>query len=429
LDSGLRQVNVSLGKEKDFASHTVRDAGGLLAKWLVANEVENAELLFVSAPFVDKANALTGLVEGLCAGGYKFTTYKSSKEPKKDRPVVVIVTGKDDPLQVEEVNRTLQMMAAVNLSRDWANEPANVINPVNLRKMVMDLFKGTSVAVKVVDEKQLADMKAGGILAVGQGSDTPPCFIVMSYPGTDKSRKPIAVIGKTITFDTGGYSLKDSNNILGMKLDKCGGMDVIGLMLAVEKLKLAAPVVGIVTAAENMVSAQAYRPDDIIHMLSGKTVEIGSTDAEGRLILADALAYAQNEFKPAMMIDLATLTGGVLVALGHIRAGLMSNHDGLAEALFKSGELTYERLWRLPMDKEYAALMEGDEADLKNVSGTREASTITGGTFLKEFVSDDVPWAHLDIAGTADTPKPLPTSGKGATGFGIRLLVDFLSKQ
>ncbi|MHC1784569.1 MAG: M17 family metallopeptidase [Anaerolineaceae bacterium] len=431
FDAGRQQIHVSLGKEEDFNLNTIREAAGLLAKWLISNKVPDVKFEFDPSILSGKAGAINQLVEGLESGGYKFSAYKTDKESKRIQPGLVVVTSKDIAQYEEEIKHTLHIMSAVNLSRDWANEPANVINPVSLRKMVADLFEGTPVSIKVVDEKQLGEIGAVGILSVGKGSETPPCFIILSYPGSgpDTTKKPLVVIGKTITFDTGGYSLKDSTYIQHMKLDKCGGMDVVGLLLAAEKIKLSQPLIGIVTAAENMISAQAYRPDDIIRTLSGKTVEIGSTDAEGRLVLADALTYAQSEYKPDLMIDLATLTGGVLVALGRVRAGLMSNNDKLADDLFKAGERTHERLWRMPMDKEYAEMMEGDEADLKNVSGSREASTITGGTFLKEFVSDDVAWAHIDIAGTADTPRETPLSGKGATGFGIRMLLDFLEKQ
>lgn len=432
IKEGIRQlIYVSLGKQDDFADHTLREAGGLLGRWLVSNGVPEAEFDFDHSLLAGKPGALVKLVEGLESGGYKFSTYKTGKKAEKIHPSLVIVSAVDARQKTEEINRTLQIMAAVNLSRDWANEPANVINPVSLRKMVAELFEGTGVSVKIVDENQLVEMGAGGILSVGKGSATPPCFIILTYPGKgqDVTKKPVVVVGKTITFDTGGYSLKDSNNIIHMKLDKCGGMDVVGLLLAADRIGLATPLVGVITAAENMISAQAYRPDDIIRTLSGKTIEIGSTDAEGRLILADALTYAQNELNPGAIIDLATLTGGVIIALGRVRAGLISNNDSLAQALFDAGQCTHERLWRLPMDKEYSEMMEGDEADLKNVSGSREASAITGGTFLKEFVQDDMPCAHIDIAGTADTPKETPLSCKGATGFGIRLLLDYLEKN
>ena len=196
--------------------------------------------------------------------------------------------------------------------------------------------------------------------------------------------------------------------------------------LAAARLGLKKPLVGIIAAAENMISGGAYRPNDIVRALNGKTIEIISADAEGRLVLCDALGYAQKEYQPRAMIDLATLTGGVVVALGSFRAGIMANNDTLAEALSASGEKTYERLWRLPLDDEYVDLIKGDDSDLKNI-GVRKATAITGGIFLKQFVSDDIPWAHIDIAGVADTEKDLPYCPKGATGFGVRLLMDYLS--
>ena len=210
-----------------------------------------------------------------------------------------------------------------------------------------------------------------------------------------------------------------------MKYDKCGGVTVIATLLAASRLELKTPVIGIISAAENMVSETAYRPDDIITTMSGKTVEIVTTDAEGRLVLADALTYAQQNFAPQSMIDLATLTGGVVTALGRVRAGIMSNNPALVVSLVESGDRTWERLWELPLDDEYLLATKGDDADLKN-SGGREGHAIMGGIFLKQFVADAIPWAHLDIAGVADSPKDLPYAHKGATGFGVRLLIDYL---
>ena len=210
-----------------------------------------------------------------------------------------------------------------------------------------------------------------------------------------------------------------------MKYDKSGGMTVIATLVAAARLGLKSPLVGVIAAAENMISGGAYRPNDIVKALNGKTIEIISADAEGRLVLSDALAYAQKNYQPRAMVDLATLTGGVVIALGSVRAGLMANNNSLAEALSASGERTFERLWRLPLDDEYFELIKGDDSDMKN-SGARKAHPIIGGIFLKQFVSDDVPWAHIDIAGVADTDKDLPYCPKGATGFGVRLLLDYL---
>jgi leucyl aminopeptidase len=235
----------------------------------------------------------------------------------------------------------------------------------------------------------------------------------------------VILVGKALTFDSGGYSVKNSESIQGLKYDKCGGITVAATLLAAAELKVPTPVIGIIPAAENMVSGEAYRPDDIIKMLSGKTIEITTTDAEGRLVLADALTYAQKTYKSSAIINLATLTGGVLVALGRVRAGMMANNDELAEKLFAAGEATHERLWRLPLDEDYLTQIKGDDADLKN-SGGREAHSIIGGIFLKEFIEDTTDWAHLDIAAVADLPKDTPYAPKGATGFGIRLLIHYL---
>jgi leucyl aminopeptidase len=268
-------------------------------------------------------------------------------------------------------------------------------------------------------------MGAGALLSVGKGSRTPSRLIVLEYPGKvpEANTDPVVLVGKAITFDTGGYSIKDTSGIQGMKYDKCGGLAVIATLWAAAQLKLKTPLIGLIPAAENMISSEAYRPDDILTSLSGKTIEVLSTDAEGRLVLADALTYAQRMFKPRAVIDLATLTGGVVVALGHIRAGMMANDDRLAGQLLSAGEAAYERLWRLPLDEEYFELIKGDEADIKN-SGGREGAPIFGGIFLKQFVDDQVPWAHLDIAGMASPSKDLPYCPQGATGSGVRLLLE-----
>jgi len=325
------------------------------------------------------------------------------------------------------VERALSIAEATNLAREWSHEPPNLVNPVTLAARVRILARNTGLKCAIYNEKHLARMKAGALLAVGMASKSPPRLLVLEYSGKTRAKtvRPIVLVGKAITFDTGGYSLKDKTGIVGMKYDKCGGMAVLGVMQAVAKLKPKIPVIGIVPAAENMIAGNAYRPNDRIKTMSGKTVEIISTDAEGRLILADALTFAQQKYNPRAVIDLATLTGGIVVALGAVRAGLFSNHDGLAEGLIASGEHVHERLWRLPLDEDYLDLIKGDDSDLKN-SGGRHAHPIIGGIFLKQFVHDDIPWAHLDIAGTATTERELSYCSKGATGFGVRLLVDFI---
>lgn len=428
--AGAYTVLISLGAAGKMSLESVRRAGGVFGKWLkksgsveVGIEVGSLQAALPSISFQELAEAV---LVGLFQGAYSFDDYKHVDEPAQVVTVGLLQNGK--PL----VDRTLiarveAITSALELARSLAHQPANVINPITLAERARVVAERSGLKFTVLDDRQLAEMGAGAILAVGRGSQTPARMIILEYAGQEFSPdgKPVVLVGKAITFDTGGYSIKNTEGIVGMKYDKCGGVDVLATMQLVSALKIKTPVVGIISAAENMISGESYRPDDIITSLSGKTIEIISTDAEGRLVLADGLAYAQKNYQPRAIIDLATLTGGVVTALGRVRAGLMSNNDALANSLFEAGEATGERLWRLPLDEEYSRNMKGEDADLKN-SGGREGHAILGGAFLKAFVSDDVPWAHLDIAGVADTNKELPHLSGGATGFGVRLLLEYL---
>lgn len=429
----IRAINgsltLSLGAQKKLSAESIRRAGGALAKWLAKNRVAEAtlELAPLFGLGMPPSSAFHALAEGLLLGAFTFQNHKSAAQ--ESASALTLRFAPDGALSQQALEALLQQTTiaceAVNLSRAWAHEPANIINPLTLAERAQNLAAEFGLKCTILDDKQLAEMGAGAIVAVGKGSATPSRLIVLEYAGKS-AEKPVALVGKAITFDTGGYSLKPVDGIVGMKYDKCGGVTVIATLMAAARLGLKTPLVGIVAAAENMVSDAAYRPNDILTTLSGKTVEIISTDAEGRLVLCDALTYAQKNFQPRALIDLATLTGGVIIALGSTRAGLMGNDDALAEALFASGERVHERLWRLPLDDEYFELIKGDDADMKNSSGIRKAHPVTGGIFLKQFVADEIPWAHLDIAGTADTDREAPYCPKGATGFGVRLLLDYL---
>lgn len=421
-EDGETRVIVSLGKQEKFSPEKARRAGGMLGKWLGKSGAAAAELDLDALPGAAADGAAArAICEGICLGGYAYFQYK--KQPEAAPDVTVRLRGKHGGIAASVEALT----GAVLFARDLSHEPANVINPATLAQTARTLAQEYGLGYRVVEAAELKEMGAGAILAVGQGSRTPPCLIVLEYAGNGApdGAQPVVLAGKAITFDSGGYSMKDPANMVGMKFDKCGGVAVLGAMRAAAQLKIKTPLVGIVGAAENMVSGEAYRPDDIITALNGKTVEIISTDAEGRLVLADTLAYAQRHYQPRALIDLATLTGGVVVALGHVRAGLLSNDDALAKALSDAGEGTFERVWRLPLDEDFTKILEGDDADLKN-SGGREGHCIVGGAFLQEFVEPGVPWAHLDIAGMATTAKDLPYAPKGPTGFGIRLLVKYL---
>ncbi|MGD0141424.1 MAG: hypothetical protein ABSD28_21405, partial [Tepidisphaeraceae bacterium] len=301
------------------------------------------------------------------------------------------------------------------------------------------LARDAALRCTVMDEWQLARLGMGGILAVGDGSiQTPPRMIVLEHrparslaPSPAKSGgKTILVVGKSITFDSGGISIKPAEKMGKMIFDKCGGMAVLGLMYAVAKLKLPLHVVGILASAENAISSKAYRPGDILRLYNGVTVEVTNTDAEGRLVLGDALAWGIEKYKPAAVVDLATLTGGVVTALGKTMAGVMSNNDELVNELIQAGEAEGENIWRLPLGQDQRDFIKSESADIVNSAG-REGHPLQGGAFLSYFVPDDesVPWAHLDIAGVADTEKKLPYYAPGATGWGIRTLVRWLESR
>jgi leucyl aminopeptidase len=420
---------LSLGAQNKLSAEMLRRAGGSLAKWLAKNNVAEAgvELGVVLGTGMPPATAATAFVEGLLLGAFTFKTYKAENEDKVTA-LSLLLDGNPGVGEAELrgcVQRATIIAEAVNLSREWAHEPPNVINPVTLVERVQKIAAEVGLKCTFLDDKQLAEMGAGAIVAVGKGSTNSPSRLIILEHAGKSGGKPVALVGKALTMDTGGYSLKGSDNIQGMKYDKSGGMTVIATLVAAARLGLANPVVGVIAAAENMISAAAYRPDDILKALNGKTIEILSTDAEGRLVLADALTYTERTFQPRAMIDIATLTGAVVVALGNVRAGLLSTSDELAEALFKSGERTFERVWRLPLDEEYFEQIKGDDSDIKN-SGGRKAGSIIGGMFLKQFVTDETPWAHVDVAGVMDTDKDLPYCPKGGIGFGVRLFLDYL---
>ena len=430
----VRTVNgktlLSLGAQKKISAEMIRRAGGGLAKWLVKNNVTEAglELGPLFRLGLQTSIAVNALVEGILLGAFTFVNHKTVEEKKKDTALSLLVDGAAGAGESEIegfIQKATITAEAVNLAREWSHEPPNVINPVTLAERVQKVAAEVGLKCTVLDDEQLDAMGAGAIVAVGKGSSTPSRLIILEHAGK-AGGKPVALVGKALTMDTGGYSLKPSDSIVNMKYDKSGGMAVIATLVAAARLGLATSVVGVIAAAENMISCGAYRPDDILKALNGKTIEIISTDAEGRLVLADALTYTERTFAPRAMIDIATLTGAVVIALGSVRAGVLSTDDGLAEALSAAGERTYERIWRLPLDEEYFEQIKGDDSDIKN-SGGRKAGSIIGGMFLKQFVTDATPWAHVDMAGMMDAEKEAPYSPKGGMGYGVRLFLDYLS--
>ncbi|MFQ5805720.1 MAG: M17 family metallopeptidase [Phycisphaerae bacterium] len=421
-----RIVVVNLGEAKELGADKIRMAAARAAKWLIDERVKRATLWIDGLLSHDVEGPVSEWAGGMTVGGFRFVEHK---EPDKDDITKIrIQVASGDPAyltaKVPRIRAAVVLAQAVNYTRRIAHQPANVINPATLATEARRLARQHKLKCTVLDFAQVKRLGMGGLIAVGRGAEHKPCLIRLDYRGAPRVRPNTVLVGKAITFDTGGYSLKPSQGLEGLKFDKCGGAVVLGVMKAAATLRLPCNLVGLVAAAENAISREAYRPGDILTMASGKTVEVVSTDAEGRLVLADALWYAQKYCKPTALIDLATLTGGVVTALGKFAAGLMSNDDALSAALGESGRRTHERLWRLPLWEEYRELIKGQDSDIKNVGNKRFAHPIVGGMFLKEFVDDSVPWAHIDIAGTATDENE-----KEATGFGVRLIVDYLRRR
>jgi leucyl aminopeptidase len=402
--------------------------GGVFAQLAGTGETEAAALLDgVDLPKVTPDRAAAAIGFGAKLRSYRFDKYRTKleadKKPALEKLTIHVARAPTAKKRYGELERIAD---GVFETRDLVSEPGNVIYPESLAAQAKSLTE-LGVEVDVLDEKKLAKLGAGALLAVGRGSSRPPRLIVLRWNGArDKDAAPVALVGKGITFDTGGISIKPSGGMEEMKWDMAGGGAVIGAMKAIAGRKAKANVVGIVAAAENMPDGNATRPGDIVTSLSGQTIEINNTDAEGRLVLADALTYVQDRFKPKAIVDLATLTGAMVIALGHEQAGVFSNDDQLAADLIAAGAATGEKLWRLPLGEAYDRLIDSDAADVKNISGSRDAGSIVAAQFLQRFVKG-TKWAHLDIAGMAWSNKDKPTVPKGATAFGVRLLDRFVA--
>ncbi len=418
-----RLVLVGVGEAKGITPERLRRAAGAATQALVAMKIGSAASVLHEA--AAGAGLLEATLEGFSLGAYRYDCYKTKDtEPVALEEVTAICGNAEmaDSLS-PAVEGVRTVCGAVRMARDLVSAPGNLATPSYLAEKALEIGGQYGIRCSILDRDELERLGMGALLAVGQGSQHPPRLVVMEYRGVGAKGKPVALVGKGITFDSGGISLKPGAGMEMMKHDMAGGAAVIGTMQAVAALKLPVNVVGLVPLAENMPDGRSYKPGDVVTTLSGQTVEINNTDAEGRLILCDALYYVR-QFKPAAIIDLATLTGACLVALGHNASAALGSDPKLLAALVKAGETTGERLWELPLWDEYGDLMKSDIADLKNAGGPH-AGTISAGWFLKQFVGDQK-WVHLDIAGTAWEEKGRHYLPKGATGVGIRLLVAYL---
>ncbi len=418
-----RLVLIGLGEQEKLSIERVRRAAAAAAQRASGLKSESLAIVVPNLS-LDPAQVAQAIVEGATLGVYSFDKYFTENKPGRKLARIILLV--DDGGQLDQVKRGVATGEAicngVTLARDLSNAPSNEIYPESLAAQAKALA-GPAMKVTVLTKAQIEKLGMGGLLAVNQGSVKPPFFIIMEWNGGKKGEQPVVLVGKGITFDSGGISIKPAAGMSEMKMDMGGAAAVIGTMRSVADLKLPLNVVGLVPTTENMPSGSAFKPGDVISFMNGKTAEIDNTDAEGRLVLADALVYA-SRYKPQAVIDLATLTGACVIALGNVASGLLGNNEDLSRKIREAGERSYDRVVELPLWDEYEELIKSDIADIKN-SGGRAAGTISAALFLQHFV-DNYPWAHLDIAGTAMIPKGYGYLNKGGTGAGVRLLVDLL---
>ena len=419
-----RILMVGLGKPEDVNRGSIRRAASAAAKRARSLGAPRAafHLPAESSGSVSPEEAGQAIAEGLAQGVWQFNEMKRPPEDKKPLLERVDVLAPSDTDAITRGHRTgAAIGAGQTLARGIQVLPGNVCTPSYVAQTASEIASRYGFGITVLDKAAIVQEKMGALLAVAQGSIEEPRFIALEYKGSE--RAPVVLVGKGVTFDTGGISIKPAQNMEEMKYDMSGAAAVLGTFEALGRLRPPVHVVGLIPSTENMPSGTAVKPGDVITSLSGKTIEVINTDAEGRLILCDALAYAKR-YQPACVIDIATLTGAIVVALGHSATGLMGSDDALLEDVRAAGERAGERVWTLPLWEEYRDLMKSDIADVKNAGG-RPAGSISAGWFLREFV-DGFPWAHLDIAGTAYTDRDEAFRVKGPTGIGVRLFTEFV---
>ena len=389
------------------------------------NNGKNSEYLIASDSISSKFENLLGhFLYGLKLKSYAFNKYKSKKET---RVISLIITGKNKPSEKAQL-KFKALEEGTFFARDLVSEPGNILHPDEYVKRLTTLRK-YGLKVNVYDEKKLKKLGMFALLGVGQGSIRGSYLVTMEWSGAKNNSKPLAFVGKGVCFDTGGYSLKPAKFMEDMTYDMAGSATVVGLMKSLALRKAKVNAVGVVGLVENMVSGNAQRPGDIVKSYSGKTIEVLNTDAEGRLVLADALTFTEKKYKPKFIIDLATLTGAIIVCLGSEYAGLFSNDDKLSKQIFEAGQKVEEKVWRMPLHKNYDKLMNSKNADMQNINYVGGAGSTTAAQFLQRFILNKTPWAHLDIAGMAFSKYGGALNSGGATGFGVRLLNQLIEEN
>ena len=420
-----RIVLIGLGDQKKYTSDITRSLASNICRY--ANNINVSEFSVDGDSFGLQKNGYTqAFCEGLVLGSYEFNDYKT-EDDKNNKAESVTMYGN---VEKKYLDKGFALGQAVSFSRDLGNHPANILTPSYLAREAQKIAEESpKMDCHIFDLKEIKKMGMGAFYGVAQGAKEPAKMIIVEYNGGRKSQKPIALVGKGLTFDSGGISLKPSPKMDEMKFDMCGSATVMGVLQAVSELKPKINIVFAIGSTENMPGSNAQRPGDIVTAYNGKTIEVLNTDAEGRLVLADVLAYVNKEYEPVAIMDFATLTGAVLIALGNRASGVMGNDVSLMNEVKKASELSFEKVWELPLWEEYTREIKGKYADIQNIGQARLAGTITAGAFLKEFV-DDTPWVHMDIAGTAWGPKEPSYQPKvGATGVAVRLVYQLLENR
>lgn len=428
---GSLVVIAGVGEEKKFDILLAQKTGGRIAGYLNGNKIKSATIVVgyeiddknnLRNKLTDNATIIANIAFGVTLQNYRFNKYFNNKKEGKEVAIKSLDLLASDIEEAKKQFSALELVAKnVFLTRDLVSEPSNELNPESYAKICQSL-KIPGLEIEVLGKKEMEKLEMRSLLGVGQGSARESKMVIFKYFGAkDKKSPPITFVGKGVTFDTGGISIKPSQNMEDMKTDMAGSAVVVGLMKLLAERKAKVNAIGVIGLVENMPSGTAQKPGDIVRSMSGQTIEIVNTDAEGRLVLADVLHYTNTKFKPKFIVDLATLTGAIVVALADINAGLFSNDDTLSKQLENAGKKTGETIWRLPIGEEYDSMINSDIADMKNVGSGRGAGSITAAQFLHRFIGK-TKWAHLDIAGVAWKGKGDATAVKGATGFGVRLL-------
>jgi len=418
-----RVLLLGLGKKSKFSQDVLRKVGIIAAK----RARTFSDTVVFGIPNNGKKGGASAIVEGVMLGSYEFSKYKTNGKKGQGIKSVQLLSAKIREREFrEEVEFARIISDSTNLARDLVNEPPMNMTPTKLADVAKEIARAEKLECRIFDRDEMEKRGMGGLLAVSRGSEEPPKFIHLCYEPKGSAKKTVAIVGKGITFDSGGLCIKTRDNMRTMKGDMSGAACVLGVMKGVPKLNPSVRVHGLISATENMPGARAYKPDDIIRALNGKTIEVIDTDAEGRIVLSDALSYAV-ELKVDEIVDIATLTGSCIVALGEYTAGLMGNNERLINRIMQTAKVAGEKVWQLPMDDELRKEIESDVADVKNVGG-RWGGAITAAMFLEKFVGS-TPWVHLDIAGPAFLEKGGDWYPKGGTGFGVRTIIKYLLQK